>query len=103
MLATDDAHALVIGIANYLYAPKLRPAVTKDAQDLYELLVDRHVAHYPKRNVHLLLDAEANRVALRQALGRLAVDTSVESTVLIYFGGHAGRLMEGQYAGEYVL
>jgi hypothetical protein len=103
MFAMDEAHTLVIGIANYMYIPGLPPAITKDARDLYELLIDPQHGGYPRRNAQVLLDADANQVAVREALGRLTTRTHAGSTVLIYFAGRAGRLMGGAYAGEYLL
>ena len=37
MPAMDNAHALVIGIANYQHINKLPPIVLKDAEDIYNL------------------------------------------------------------------
>ena len=47
MPAMDNAHALVIGIANYQQINKLPPTVLKDAQDIYDLLVAPQHCGYP--------------------------------------------------------
>ena len=39
-----NAYALVVGIANYERIKKLPPTVLKDAQDIYDLLINPHIA-----------------------------------------------------------
>ena len=55
MSAMDNAHALVIGIANYQQINKLPPTVLKDAQNIHDLLIDPQHCGYPPDNVGLLL------------------------------------------------
>jgi hypothetical protein len=98
-----DAHALVVGIANYQYINILPPTVLKDALDIHELLIDPHHCAYPPDNAQLLLDEEATAKALRQALADLAARSDQDSTVLLYISGHGGRVESGYYAGEYLL
>ncbi|NER52519.1 MAG: hypothetical protein F6J92_38955 [Symploca sp. SIO1A3] len=50
----NNAYALVVGIANYQSVTKLPPIVLKDAQDIYNLLIDPHHCGYSKDNVTLL-------------------------------------------------
>jgi len=103
MSTMDDAHALVVGVANYRHINKLPPTVLKDAQDVHDLLVDpRHCAYLPD-HVRLLLDDKATRAALRQALADLAARSNATSTVFVYFSSHGGRIASGPHAGEYVL
>ena len=40
MSAMDNAHALVIGIANYQYINKLPREVLNDAQDIRDMLIN---------------------------------------------------------------
>ena len=68
MPAMDNAHALVIGIANYRHVNRLPPTVLQDAQDVHDLLVDPQHCAYPPDNVQLLLDGAATQAAMRQAL-----------------------------------
>lgn len=103
MLGMDDAHALVVGIGNYRHVNKLPPTVLKDAQDIYDLLLDQQFCGYSKDNVMLLLDDQATQSAMRQALAALAKQTNQDSTVLFYISSHGGRLESGPYAGEYLL
>jgi hypothetical protein len=76
VIALEDAHAIVIGIANYAQINKLPPAVLADARDTCSLLVDPLHCGYPKGNVRLLLDGEATGAAIRRALADVAATST---------------------------
>ncbi len=99
----ENAHALVIGIANYRHINTLPPTVLKDAQDIHSLLIDPQHCGYPPDNVQLLLDDQATQAAVRQALADLAARSDPDSTVFFYLSSHGGRIETGPYAGEYLL
>jgi len=105
MPAMDNAHALVIGIANYQHINKLPSIVLKDAQDIHDLLVDPNRCGYPPDpdNVQLLLDGQATQAAIRQALTDLTARSDQDATVFLYLSSHGGRVESGPYAGEYLL
>jgi hypothetical protein len=103
MQALSNAHALVIGIANYQHTNKLPPTVLKDAQDIRDLLVDLAHCGYQPDNVQLLTDEQATTASIRAALKTLAASTDPESTVFIYLSSHGGRVESGRYIGEYLL
>jgi hypothetical protein len=103
MPAMDNAHALVIGIANYEHINQLPPTVLKDAQDVHDLLVDASHCGYPSDNVQLLLDGSATQAAIRQALADLVERSNADSAVLFYISSHGGRIEFGSQAGEYLL
>ncbi len=103
MPAMRDAHALVIGIANYRNINHLPPTVLKDARDILDLLIDPNYCAYPPGNVQLLLDEQATQSAMRQALAELAARSNADSTVFVYMSSHGGRIESGPYAGEYLL
>ena len=63
MQPLEDAHALVIGIADYHGIRKL-PRVA-DARDLAAVLADPALCGYPKDHVQLLEDAQATNQAIR--------------------------------------
>src|SRR3712207_5390536 len=100
MSAMDNAHALVIGIANYQHINKLPPV--KDAEDIANLLTDPTRCGYPKDIVTRLLDEQATQAALRQGLSSLSQRCNQHSTGSIYFPGHGGRLESGAHAGQYL-
>lgn len=103
MSAMNNAYALMIGIANYQHITKLPPTVTKDAQDIYDLLIDPQHCGYLPDNVQLLLDGQATQAAIRQALADLATRSNQNSTVFFYTSSHGGRIESGPYTGEYLL
>ncbi len=96
-----NAFVLVIGIADYRHMNKL--PLVKDATDVASLLIHPDHCGYPRDNVRLLADEQATKTALRQGLAELAERSDPDSTVVIYFSGHGGRIEAGPYAGEYLL
>src|SRR5215472_7399882 len=103
MPGMDNAHALIVGIADYRHINKLPPTVLKDAQDVYALLIASEHCGYPPDNVRLLVDGQATGMAIRQALAELAQRSNPDATVFFYLSSHGGRLESGPYAGEYLL
>jgi len=103
MPAMDNAHALVIGIADYRHVNRLPPTVLQDARDVRDLLVDPQHCAYPPGNVQLLLDGAATQAAMRQALADLAARSDEDSTAFCYVSSHGGRIESGPCAGEYLL
>jgi uncharacterized caspase-like protein len=96
----DNAHALVVGIANYQHINKLPPTVLKDAQDIHGLLVDPAHCGYQPDNIQLLRDGQATHAAIRQALADLAGRSDPDSTILFYISSHGGCIESGPHAGE---
>lgn len=88
-----SAHAVVIGITQYQRLPPL-PRVA-DADDIASLLCDPTACGYPTANVVLLQEADASRSGVLDALDQLAHRAGADSTVLIFFSGHGGRLTSG--------
>ena len=103
MPAMNNAHALVIGIANYQQINKLPPIVLKDAQDIYDLLIDPQHCGYLSENVELLLDDHATQAALRQAMSDLASRSDKNASIFLYLSSHGGQVESGSHAGEYIL
>lgn len=99
----SNAHALIVGVANYRAVNRLPQTVLNDAQDIHDLLVDPGRGGYDPANVQLLLDGEATQEALHSGLAGLAERCDLESTAFIYFSGHGARLGSGPAAGEYLL
>ena len=103
MSSMQNAHALVIGIANYQRIRKLPATVLKDARDIYDLLVAPRFCAYPDDHVKLLLDDQATGSSIRQALADLANNNDADSVVFIYLSSHGGRIKDGPLSGEYLL
>ena len=64
----NDTWAVVIGINNYTYWPKLRYA-TKDAESIADLLVNKY--GFQKNHIILIRDQEAKWQGIKGALGTL--------------------------------
>ena len=101
MTALHDAHALVIGIANYANVCKL-PKV-RDAEDLAAALVDPALCGYDPKNATVLLDGDATREKIRAGFEALKDRCDAESTVFLYFSGHGGQVNQGPNKGQYLL
>ncbi len=76
-----NVYALIFGIANYQNINKLPATVLKDAQDMYDLLIDPSHCGYLSENVTLLLDAQATRAAIQEALTKLSQCSNEDSTI----------------------
>jgi uncharacterized caspase-like protein len=103
MSSMDNAHGLVIGIANYQHINPLPDTVIKDAADIHQVVTDPNYCAYPPENVLLLPDQKATQASVRMALASLAQRCNQESTVLIYLSSHGGRIASGAYTGEFIL
>ncbi|HAA30666.1 MAG TPA: peptidase C14 caspase catalytic subunit p20, partial [Cyanobacteria bacterium UBA8553] len=100
MPAMENAYALVIGIANYQNINKLPLTVLKDAQDIYDLLINPLHCGYSPNNVQLLLDNQATKAAISQALTDLSKRSNQDSTVFLYISSHGGQVEFGSHAGQ---
>jgi hypothetical protein len=87
-----SGHALVIAIAKYDNVNGLPDTVLRDGQAVHDLLVDKDKCGYPAANVTLLKNGQATRKGILEALEKLAARTDADSTVVIYFSGHGGRM-----------
>jgi Caspase domain len=83
-----DYWALIIGIDQYRYAPKLESAV-RDAKGIRDVLTARY--GFKKEHIIELYDAQATGPKIQNALYRLGRDVDKDDSVLIYYAGH------GQY------
>src|SRR4051794_18963818 len=101
MDSMDNAHALIVGIADYQHIRRL-PQV-QDAREIALVLVNPIHCGYRPENVMTLLDNNATQAAIRHELTALADRTNKDSTALIYFSGHGGRIDSGSHTGEYLL
>ncbi|MCB0074650.1 MAG: caspase family protein [Caldilineaceae bacterium] len=103
MSPLTNAHALIVGIANYRAVNRLPTTVLNDARGVNELLIDPQRGSYDAANVQCLLDDDATLTALHGGLARLAQRCDADSTAFVYFSGHGARLDSDPAAGEYLL
>ncbi|MDJ1505168.1 caspase family protein [Xanthocytophaga agilis] len=98
-----NAHALLIGIANYEFITELPQTVIDDVNDIFQVLITPQQSAYATDNVTLLLNENATKQGIEQALQTLVNKVGSEDTVLIYYSGHGGRLTGPVIQGEYLL
>ncbi len=92
-------YALLIGVGGNL------PVTVADATALNDLLIDQNHAAYPRRQVKLLVEAEAHREAILAAFDQLIeqVNNETDATVIVYYSGHGGRIERAGEEAEYYL
>lgn len=88
-----EGYALIIGVSNYPNISPLPRTVLKDAIDLYEVLCSPDNCGYFKSNARLLLDSKATRNNILSGLSWLITNTPSDATILLFFSGHGGRLI----------
>ncbi|MCP4702688.1 MAG: TIR domain-containing protein [Gammaproteobacteria bacterium] len=99
----QNAHALIVGIADYQHINKLPDIILGDARAVHDLLISPKHCTYPSAQVKLLLDKQATRAEICNALRALSLQCNEDSTVLLYISSHGGRITEGESADEYLL
>ncbi|HMT93142.1 caspase family protein [uncultured Thiothrix sp.] len=88
-----NSAALVIGISQHSNTKWNLPAnVANDARDFYKLLIDPKYCAFKAENTQLLIDQQASLANLRQAFKQLVQACNQNTTVVIYYSGHGGRL-----------
>ena len=90
---TGNYWALVIGIDKYKEAPPLDSAV-KDATGVRDVLVERY--GFKRERVIELLNEQATRTRIEDALYRLGQEAGPEDSILIYYAGHGQYDKEGR-------
>lgn len=92
------AHFLGIGIDAYRHFPQLSNAV-KDVKDISSILQEQY--QFDPDNIVLLLDEEASREGIINALEAMANNLSEENDLVIYYSGH-GHLNEKTGKGFWI-
>ena len=90
MSGLQNAHALVIGIADYHHVRKLPPF--RDAPAIAAILANEEQGGYPPAQVRLRRDGEATKANLVADLAQLAAAADPDSTIFIAFSGHGARV-----------
>ena len=65
--------------------------VVNDVAVVYKLLTDPDYGGYPPENVRLLINEQATKAAILDSLAEMALRTTPDATVLLYFSGHTGK------------
>jgi hypothetical protein len=82
---TSKNYLLVVGMNNYKYWPKLNNAV-KDAKDVYRTLTNKYT--FDTTNSIILLDSQATRTSIFNAMKSFIGKVGPNDNFLIYFSGH---------------
>ncbi len=80
-----DSWALIIGINDYIRAPKLRYAIN-DANEMEKVLVEFYGFKWDK--IIKLIDREATKENIMKAFDKLRLSADKDDRVLIFFAGH---------------
>jgi hypothetical protein len=97
MATFDRGHALVIGVGAYDDPRWEVPTAARDAQGLFDTLIDPDLAGYGRAQAELLLDDQATKLGVLEALRRLANRCGPDSVALISFTGHGALGDDGLY------
>lgn len=98
-----QGHALLIGVADYQNVSSLPAAVLNDVQDVAQALSSPEYCGYLPANVVALLDGQATRTAVMEALENLASKVGPEDTACVYFSGHGAVLDETTFERSFLL
>jgi hypothetical protein len=80
-----NSWAVVIGINDYITAPKLKYAV-RDAEEFTEVLVNYY--GFKRENIVKLINREATKENITKAFDKLRSVADKEDRVLVFFAGH---------------
>ena len=88
--AYTQAHALIIGVSKYRRITALPDAVINDATDVSATLASSAHCGYDPAKITTLLDQQATRSGVLDALGDLSKRAGADDTVCVFFSGHGG-------------
>ena len=93
-------YAVIAGVGTYPTMPKLAYAAS-DALQFYEHLISTQGGAVPEENIRLLLDEEASRSAVLNAIREIAEEADANDVIMFYFSGHglAGSFLPSDFNG----
>ena len=94
-LRTGREKALVIGVTDYPPPIPRLPAVANDVREIAEIL-SSDKGEFPAQNVRSLVDQEANRKSVLEALEATFRDVQADDAVFVYMAGH-GAVVKDDY------
>ncbi len=82
-------YALVVGIGKFMN-PKITPLqfAARDAQVFRDYLIDPKQGNFPPQNVQMLLDEQATRANIKQALDLIRSTAQEDDLVTLFFSSH---------------
>ncbi|OEU77893.1 MAG: hypothetical protein BA865_08425 [Desulfobacterales bacterium S5133MH4] len=89
--------ALIIGVGDYPHAQLSNlPATVSDAEAIGTVLTDPARCGYLPGKVEVISGSKATVSNIRSALHSLSKYSNLQSTVLVYFSGHGGRVLQNE-------
>ena len=92
----DKSYAIIIGIDDYQNISNLDYAVN-DAESVKEMLINQF--SYEEENVKLLINEDANKVNIEQAISDVSLEAGENDRILVFYAGH-GETMPLPDGGE---
>jgi hypothetical protein len=80
--------AVVIGVSRTSWSPRENLGADNDARLMAQVL--KSIYNFPIKQIKLLLNEEATRAKIIEAIKWLKVNENAESTVVFFFSGHGG-------------
>ena len=100
----EHGYALVVGVDSNQIPRLALPAVAKDVQAIYDVLIHPERCAYKEENVKFLKGEESTRENIMEALYWLKekVKADAEATAVLYYSGHGMQVQENG-ADQYYL
>lgn len=93
--SVPSKYALVIGISKFKNSKNNLKYADHDAREVYSYLVDDRFGHFNKNNVILLLNDEATKLNIQNAIDQIKKKASYNDDVLIYLSSHGYPIYDG--------
>jgi hypothetical protein len=98
-----QGRAVVVGIADYQHINSLPQTVLDDAREFSSVLTAAMHCGYDPSSVVTLLNEEATKIGLQNALREAAKRCDLDSTFIFYVSSHGARIEQEGHRGEYLL
>jgi hypothetical protein len=97
-MAFKEGYALVIGVGSHKNGARFDvPITVRDAQAVYDILIDKKKCGYSTKQVTLLHDNGATKQGILDALDDLAKRAGPDKTVTVFYAGHGAKGSDDQY------
>lgn len=93
-----EKYAMVVGVSRFKNDKDGKNALkyaARDAQEVYDYLVDRNYGRFKKDKVTLLINENATIGNIQQALDRIKEKADSDDDVFVYFSSHGAPVYDG--------
>jgi len=94
----SNKYAVVVGVSRFKNDKGGKNSLkyaAKDAQDVYDYLVDPKYGHFLKENVVILVNEDATIPKIQQSLDNVKDRADSDDEVLVYFSSHGAPVYDG--------